>query len=331
MKNRVLILISFVTLLLVVACQSSAGTTQAAPAVVSEPTVASGAAVAAAEPAPGSAAPAGGDVAQAGAVAADRYPALLFGLLEPDERARFVGLAEAELCPCDGQVASLDACLRTVETTCSLAAQVAAQMMRMIKEDADDAEIGAEVQRAIANARRVHTFDLSGVPYQGAETPAITLVEFADFQCPHCREFAHSIDAVLERFGDRVRVYYRQYPLPSHPNAMTASLASLAAHRQGMFWQFHAKVFENQAALNAATDPLPLLLGWAEEIGLNTQRLQADMADPAVAALVQADLRAGTDAGLQGTPTLFIDGVQMLDGYTTEELVARIEQRLAAP
>ncbi len=314
-----------VSLLAVLACRSPEASSATQPATASEPAQE---ATGATGPADGSAAPA---VAQAAEVGIDTYPALLLALLEPDERARLVGLAQTELCPCEGQVSSLDACLRSIETTCMLAAQAGAVMMRMIKEDADDTEIGAAVQAYVANARRVVEFDLTNVPWKGAETPQITLVEFADFQCPHCRVFAESLREVTARFGDRVRIYYRHFPLPSHQNAATAALAATAAGRQDRFWEFHDLVFANQAALTAASDPIPLLVGWAEQLGLNRQRFLADMGSPEVAALVEADRAAGEQAMLDGTPTLYIDGVRMLDGYDTESIVALIAQRLGTP
>jgi len=268
-------------------------------------------------------------VAQAGAPAPGRYPLLNFGLLDADERVRFLGIAEAELCPCDGVASSLDACLQSQEV-CMLAVTTAEIGMRMIKESAGDLEISDAMTQHIANARRVHTFDLTDTPWKGAEGATVTVVEFADFECPHCAELANIVRELAERYGDRVRFYYKSFPLESHRNALTASLASHAAHRQGYFWQMHDLIFANQRELHNATDANALLMSWAEQIGMNLERFQADMADPATLAIVNAERQEGLTAGLSATPTLFINGVMVQEGYDMEGLAAQLDRALAA-
>lgn len=271
----------------------------------------------------------GAAVAQAPAVDPERYPGLLFELLNDAERARFVGLAEAELCPCEGSVQSLDACLQT-EAVCELGLQAGAAMMRMVKEGATDVQISDAVQQNIANARRVWTFELEDTPWVGAEEPEIVLVNFSDFECPHCREFAHVLHRMLETHGDRVRVYYKQFPLGGHRNAAAAAIAALAAHEQGQFGPYHDLVFEHQSALSAADDPTGLLMALGSQLGLNMDRLAEDANSPAVRAQVDADRAEGIAAGIQSTPTCFFNGVQMLGGYTYDDLIARIDATLAA-
>lgn len=267
-----------------------------------------------------------GEVAQAGAPAADRYPNLMFQLLEDAERARYVRLAEAELCPC-GAVESLDTCLRR-EDVCELGLESGALMMRLVKQGAEDVEISDQVQQYVTNARRVWEFELSDTPWVGAENPEVVLVNFSDFECPHCREFAHVLDAIAERYGDRVRIYYKQYPLPSHRNAQAAAFAALAAHRQGQFMAFHDLVFQNQQALSAATDPIAFLVAMASQAGLNAERFVADANDAALRAQVDRDRTEGVTAGIMSTPTLFVNGVRMLEGYTVDELGSRLEAAL---
>ena len=271
----------------------------------------------------------GSAVAQA-AVATDRYPALgiFFGLLTEPERARFGALAEAELCPCEGAVASLDACLQA-EDVCMLALSAADLMMRMIKESASDLEIADGLRQSLENARRVHTFNLEDTPYKGAENPVLTIVEFADFQCPHCRHVAGVMSQLMETFGDRVRVYYKHFPLGSHPQAMQAAIASRAAHRQGAFWAYHDTVFANQQQLGTVEDATAMLVGWAVELGLNEERFRADLADPALAAAVAAEREEGMQAGLQGTPTLYVNGVMLMENYEVESLTEYLNRRLA--
>jgi protein-disulfide isomerase len=321
-KNFTLLLSTWVAISLLSGCDRNTGTPAtetgnahaAAPEEVAAPPEASG------EPAA---------VAQAGAPAPDRYPLLNFGLLDVDERVRFLSIAEAELCPCDGTASSLDACLQA-EDVCMLAVTTAEIGMRMIKESAGDLEISDAMTQHVANARRVHTFDLSNTPWKGAEGATVTVVEFADFECPHCAELANVVRQLAERYGDRVRFYYKSFPLESHRNALAASLASHAAHRQGYFWQMHDLIFTHQRELQNATDANALLLSWAEQIGMNLERFQTDMADPAILAIVNAERQEGLTAGLSATPTLFINGVMVQDGYDVEGLSAQLDRALAA-
>jgi protein-disulfide isomerase len=269
-------------------------------------------------------------VAQAAgnAPATDRYPGLLFELLDATERSRYVGLAEAELCPCEGPMQSLDACLRT-EDTCELGLQAGALMMRFVKERAGDVEVTDGIQVFVQNARRAWEFDLSNTACVGPEDAAITLVNFSDFECPHCAEFSLALHSVLETHPDAVRVCFKQYPLLTHQNATSAAVASIAAHQQGRFVEYHDLVFAHQTALSAAEDPTALLMSLANDAGLNQERFVADIGADSARAQVEADRNEGGEAGITSTPTCFFNGIKMLNGYTEEALRARVIEALA--
>ena len=270
------------------------------------------------------------EVAQAAedAPAADRYPGLLFELLDPPERTRYVDLAQTELCPCEGQMQSLDACLQ-VEDTCELGLQAGALMMRFVKEGAQDVEITDAIQLFVQNARRVWEFDMTNTPCVGPEDAAITLVNFSDFECPHCQEFSHALHAVMAANPESVRVCFKQYPLLAHPNATAAAVASIAAHRQDRFVEYHDLVFAHQVALSAAEDPTALLVSLANEVGLNQERFLEDANAESSRQHVEDDRNEGSQAGLTSTPTCFFNGIKMLGGYTEEELAARVAEALA--
>ena len=271
-----------------------------------------------------------GSVAQAqndDGPAVDRYPGLLFQLLDGAERTRYVTLAEAELCPCEGAMQSLDACLQS-EDVCELGLQAGALMMRFVKEGAEDVEITDGVQTFVQNARRVWEFDLSDTPCVGPEDAAITLVNFSDFECPHCAEFSHALHTAIEAHPDALRVCFKQYPLLAHPNATAAAVAAIAAHRQGRFIEYHDLVFAQQSTLSAADDPTSLLMSLANELGLNTERFIEDANSESARQQVDADRAEGTEAQLSSTPTCFFNGVKMMDGYSEEELMARITEAL---
>lgn len=280
----------------------------------------------AAAPGSGAAGTEGTEVAQADVPSPERYPNLLFQLLNDEERTRYVALAEAELCPCE-TVESLDACLQRTDV-CELGLQAGATMMRLVKEGAEDVEITDQVQQMIANARRVWEFELGDTPCVGPEDAAITMVNFSDFECPHCREFTHVLDAVREAHSESVRVCYKQFPLGNHRNAAAAAYGALAAHQQGQFLAFHDVIFESQSALSAADDPAAFLVAMANRVGLNVDRFVEAANDEAVRAQVERDRREGMEAGIMSTPTLYFNGVRMMEGYTVEELTARVEAAL---
>jgi len=269
--------------------------------------------------------------AVADAPSAMRYGQNLpFAILEGAERKRFVALATAELCPCDGQVSSLDDCLQKTETACSLAVESGQLMLRAIKEKASDAQITDKVQQGVANARKVHVFALDGRPAKGSKEAPITLVEFFDFECPHCKMMAEIIAKVAKAHPTELRVVHKQFPLASHRNAPRASIAALAAERQAGYWAFHDALFARQSELSMAEDPMPLFEQFAKEAGLNMSKFKADLADPAIAKMVADDRAEGEQAGIEATPTLYINGVRVDHVHNEEELVRIIEAKLAA-
>jgi protein-disulfide isomerase len=134
----------------------------------------------------------------------------------------------------------------------------------------------------------------------------VTVVEYADFECPDCWVTYPVIERVLDALGGKVRFAFRHFPVVSrHPLAQGAALGAEAAGRQGKFWEMHRRLFEAQGALS------PEELGqYAQEIGLDLDRFGRDMADPALAAKIREGKLLGVRSGVNGTPTLFLNGVR---------------------
>jgi protein-disulfide isomerase len=129
------------------------------------------------------------------------------------------------------------------------------------------------------------------------------LVVYGDFECPYTAAAMREVDRLLER-GDAFDVVFRYFPLQGiHPHAQAAAETAEAAARQGRFWEMHDVLFRNQLRLEAAD-----LRRYAERIGLDLDRYAADLADPATRARVERDLDTGDASGVDGTPSLFIDG-----------------------
>src|SRR5450759_3816745 len=142
-----------------------------------------------------------------------------------------------------------------------------------------------------------------GSPVMGPANARITLVEFSDFQCPYCSKAVAQINATLKAYPNDVRLIFKQYPLDSHPAAAISAAASLAAHRQGKFWPMHDVMFANRSKLSRQS-----FLAWAKEIGLDMNRFTADLDSDAIGKAVLRDRADGDKAGVEGTPTVFLNG-----------------------
>jgi protein-disulfide isomerase len=138
---------------------------------------------------------------------------------------------------------------------------------------------------------------------RGPDTAPVTVVEFADFECPFCQRLAPELDAVLEKRAGKVRFVYKFMPLSMHPHGEQAARAAIAAMDQGKFWEMHQKLFANGTHLEDAD-----LDNYAKSVGLDLTRFHADLQSPATKARLDADRKLADDLGVKGTPTLYIDG-----------------------
>ncbi len=142
-----------------------------------------------------------------------------------------------------------------------------------------------------------------GAPVTGPADARITLVEFSDFQCPYCAKAIHQLDAVLKAYPTQVKLIFKQFPLENHPQASISAAAALAAHQQGKFWQMHDALFANRTRLSRQT-----ILELAASLGMDMKRFSADLDSPAIKKAVARDAEDGDKAGVEATPTVFIDG-----------------------
>ncbi len=157
--------------------------------------------------------------------------------------------------------------------------------------------------------KKVYTIPVADSPVKGSTDARVTIVEFSDFQCPPCAESRELIKRVLDAYPKDVRLVYKQFPLPSiHKNAVAAARASIAARRQGKFWEMHDLLYKNQDALEP--DKLD---DYAQEIGLDVQRWQHDFDSPEIRELVAQEIRDGQAADVDATPTFFVNGKRLVD------------------
>ncbi len=145
--------------------------------------------------------------------------------------------------------------------------------------------------------------DIGRAPTLGPKNAPIKVVVYSDFECPFCGRVNPSIEQIKKEYKGKVQVAFKHYPLPFHKNATPAAVASLAAHRQGKFWEMHDKLFENQRALQRAD-----FVRYAKELGLDTGKFEKDLDDPELTKWVKQDMADGGKIGVRGTPATFVNG-----------------------
>lgn len=143
---------------------------------------------------------------------------------------------------------------------------------------------------------------------KGATNAPVTIVIFDDFQCPYCARLVPTLDKVVATYPKQVQVVYKHFPLSMHKFAESAAIASLAARNQGKFWPLHDKLFANYKKLNDV-----MIRELAESVGLDMARFDKDIVNPALRQEIAADTQLGTQAGVRGTPAVYINGKQLKD------------------
>jgi len=164
-----------------------------------------------------------------------------------------------------------------------------------------------------------------GHPAKGPATAPVTIVEFSDFQCPFCSRVEPTLSQIEQKYGDKIRVVFRQFPLNSiHPMAQKAAEASLCANEQGKFWQMHDAMFGDQEKLQVAD-----LKAKAGKLGLDQAKFDQCLDTGKYVARIEDDTKAGAAAGVSGTPAFFINGRSLSGAQPYEALAQVIDQELA--
>jgi protein-disulfide isomerase len=155
---------------------------------------------------------------------------------------------------------------------------------------------------------------------QGPADALVTLVEYGDYECPHCGRAYPIVKEVQRRLGSRLRFVFRNFPLAeSHPHAERAAEAAEAAGAQGLFWEMHDTLLERQRELDD-----PHLVQHAREIGADEQRFLKDLTSRVYAERVREDFLSGIRSGVNGTPTFFINGIRYDGRWDYESLLGAL-------
>lgn len=237
------------------------------------------------------------------------------------ERRNYEAILDDTLCPC-GAPHTLRTCLATHDACPS---RVAAGKMaaRLVADGLARTEI-VEAIAARFKSKPV-PLRLDGAPCKGVVDARITIVEFADFECPHCKDVTKLWKPLLDRYPADLRICFKNYPLTAHPNAEIAARAAMAAAEGGKFWEMHDLIFEHQTELG-----LDKLVTLARTLGFEEDPFMTALSSEAVRTRVESDRTEGEIVGVRSTPTLFINGVRFTERRREAALRGWIEDALVA-
>lgn len=165
----------------------------------------------------------------------------------------------------------------------------------------------------------------------GPANAPVQLEEFGDFQCPPCGMFHPILEQMHEEFGDRLRITFREYPLPTHQHALAAASAAEAAGIQGKFWEMHDLLYEHQNDWKDQFDVRPIFERYAKQAGVDVERYKRDLEGDLVAQRIFQDGRRGHSLGVGGTPTVFINDREVpFENLAADKLRLVIQKELQA-
>jgi len=263
-------------------------------------------------------------VAQSGWQTATELPRVDFSNLTKAQRAVALQVLRSESCACgcDMKIAEC----RVGDPKCNVSRRLA----DFVVKEAAAGKVAPAIKTALikfAAAPEMMLEDkpvpisIAGDPVRGPADAKITIVEFSDFQCPFCAKAVGEVQKVLAKYPKNVRFIFKQYPLDSHSQAELAAEAALSAQAQGKFWEMHDKMYANFRLINRQRIYL-----WASELGMDTNKLKADLDSRKYEKRVAMEEKEGDEAGVEGTPTFFINGKRLNATFEAQTVAPLIEQ-----
>ncbi|MFC1655131.1 thioredoxin domain-containing protein [Myxococcota bacterium] len=264
-----------------------------------------------------------GSAAAGGKIPWDKIPGVKVG----DFQADFISRVEKKLeeLECYGRCSeSVAACLRKnpPHATAIRLARDAFFLMAG-KKGPEEIQKWIEARKRMAHPEWTHSFSLDGLVPLGKEDAPVVIVEFSDFRCPYCAKVAPLLEQVVKASGGKARLYFKQFPIKGRPQSLAASKASVAAQEFGKFWEYCRLLFANRSDLSD-----PALLALAKKAGMDPDRFGKEMEREEVLNRVADEKMEGLRARIKGTPTVFINGKEVLLDPSRELLQDRIHEEL---
>jgi protein-disulfide isomerase len=235
--------------------------------------------------------------------------------LTPRERKEWSTYVSEFLAPCPDVPVSVAQCVQE-KRPCGKCLPAAKFVLKGVR----DGQTRDQIEKAYKNrfdADKIRDVPIDGSPSKGPESAAVTIVEFADFECPFCGVMAPVLERARAERNEHVRIVYKFMPLGGHPHGEPAARAAIAAGNQGKFWEMHKKLFENQKRLEQSD-----LEGYAKELGLDLARFRSDMNAPATTERIERDRKLADKLEVKGTPTIYINGREFQAGQDLNDWIA---------
>lgn len=240
--------------------------------------------------------------------------------LTGSQKASFFSVVTDVLSPC-GEAFSVARCVEE-QKSCGQCVPAARFLLRLAREDYAKSDMRAAYRNRYGRDTAV-TIDLTGSPVLGSPMAPITIVEFADFECPYCREVDPVLKQLVREFDGRVRLVFKYFPLPSHPHGLAAARAAAAADEQGKFWEIHDALFEHQRELEPTQ-----IATYLQAANIDLERYARVLNNEATSGQIQRDIDIGHRIGVRGTPSIFINGRRYDMSMDLESLRAYIQEEL---
>lgn len=163
---------------------------------------------------------------------------------------------------------------------------------------------------------------------KATEKNAVTIVEFGDFQCPACGSAFPIVEQIKEEYKGKITFVFRNFPLAMHANAKPAAQAAEAAGAQGKYFEMYSLLYENQEEWGETNDAMQFFMGYAKELKLDMEKFETEVKENKYEKKIQQDLNDGTAAGVNATPTFFINGVLQRGGLSYNDFKTKIDEAL---
>jgi protein-disulfide isomerase len=247
-------------------------------------------------------------------------PGIDLSSLDEFERKVFFRVLNKEPSAC-GKAHSLIFSLKN-DQACRKSVYAARYVVKLVDSGYTDSEVSEKLQKRFRNGTR-RNIDVSEAPMKGNAGARVTLIEFADYECPHCKRVQPVMRQAVDEFKNEVRVYFKHYPLPSHPNARLAAEAAVAAQKQGKFWPYNDGVWAHSEGLTPA-----VLEQIAKDVGLDVEKWRKDLDSDDVRMRVQKDRSDGEALSISATPTIYLNGREYTDPRDIDSLKDWINEEL---
>jgi protein-disulfide isomerase len=195
-------------------------------------------------------------------------------------------------------------------------------VVKLVDSGFTDSEVSEKLQKRFRGGPR-RNIDIADAPMKGNPSGRVTLIEFVDYECPHCKRVQPVMRQAVDEFKNDLRVYFKHYPLPSHPNARLAAEAAVAAQKQGKFWPYNDGVWAHSEGLTPA-----VLEQIAKDVGLDVEKWRKDLDSDEVRQRVQKDRSDGEALSIQATPTIYLNGREYTDPRDIDSLRDWVNEEL---